>query len=193
MLLQLLWAIKYICLNYYHSQDSQLSIHQPTLQLQLLRQIHMVRFFLVYAIIQSDIGMKYCVYVCTYTSISIISGTYYKLLQTGSACYRVNSLSECSAAAVALGLSDTTASDDYQAGVTYDPPYCYFEGGSLKFNVNGLNTGSCSTSDKCVCRMGKRELTNWLYNKSYKFNQRKHISRRCPQFRHVQYNFLSHF
>ena len=43
------------------------------------------------------------------------------------------SLAECSLAGVALGLSDTTASMDGQtAGVSYDPPYCYFEGGDRK-------------------------------------------------------------
>ena len=31
----------------------------------------------------------------------------------------------CEAAAVALGLSDTSVEDDGQDGVDYDPPYCY--------------------------------------------------------------------
>ena len=47
-----------------------------------------------------------------------------------------------------------TAVDDDQLGVTYDPPYCYFEGNIFKFNYNGSNTGGCSTSDKCVCQIG---------------------------------------
>ena len=62
----------------------------------------------------------------------------------------------CEEAAISLGLFDTTVLDDGQsAGVTYDPPYCYYEGSSLKFN-NGMlfgapNQGSCSTYDRCLC------------------------------------------
>eukprot|EP00936_MAST-01D_sp_MAST-1D-sp1_P000605 g605.t1 len=59
---------------------------------------------------------------------------------------------ECSAAAARLGLSDTTASDDGQRSVSFDPPGCYFEGGSLKFNSDLSNTGRCTTSDNCVLR-----------------------------------------
>ena len=47
-------------------------------------------------------------------------------------------------------MSDVTASDDAQSSVAYDPPGCYFEGGSLKFNM-GSNTGPCTASDQCVC------------------------------------------
>ena len=60
-------------------------------------------------------------------------------------------MTECADAAKFLGLSDTSVSDDYQNGVSYDPPYCYFEGGSLKFN-QGNNYGSCSSSDMCLCK-----------------------------------------
>ena len=42
--------------------------------------------------------------------------------------------------------------DDGQNGVTYAPPFCYFEGESLKFNNWGTNTGPCTTSDQCICR-----------------------------------------
>ena len=64
---------------------------------------------------------------------------------------------ECETAAQELGLSDTTVVDDGQNGVSYDPPYCYFEGGSLKFNFLGTNTGSCTTSDNCLCVNTKRD------------------------------------
>ena len=64
------------------------------------------------------------------------------------------SLSECSSAAITLGLSDATAVDDEQSKKTYDPPYCYLEGGVLRFNSDGSNTGECSVEDKCVCRIG---------------------------------------
>ncbi len=63
----------------------------------------------------------------------------------------ITSLAACSAAASILSLGDTSASDDGQSGVSYDPPYCYFEGGSLKLNSDGSNYGSCSTSDECLC------------------------------------------
>ena len=35
--------------------------------------------------------------------------------------------------------------------MSYAPPYCYYEGGSLKFNTGGTNTGSCSSYDTCIC------------------------------------------
>merc|ERR1719160_278242 len=75
----------------------------------------------------------------------------YYLLTCGSCETHVMSLSDCSAGALALGLSDTTAEDDGQTGVTYDPPYCYFEYGRVKFNANGANTGDCTTTDQCIC------------------------------------------
>ena len=77
-------------------------------------------------------------------------------MTSGSTCPggRVTSLSECSTAAVALRLADTTAQDDNQSGSTLDPPYCYYEGGVLKYNSKGNNTGPCTTGDKCVCRAG---------------------------------------
>ena len=87
-----------------------------------------------------------------------MSGAPYVLVASGPTCsagsHVIKSLSECSAAAVVLELSDTTAVDDNQSGVTYDPPYCYFENNVLKFNSNGLNTGNCTATDKCVCRRG---------------------------------------
>eukprot|EP00413_Alexandrium_margalefii_P047934 CAMPEP_0204586642 /NCGR_PEP_ID=MMETSP0661-20131031/47609_1 /ASSEMBLY_ACC=CAM_ASM_000606 /TAXON_ID=109239 /ORGANISM="Alexandrium margalefi, Strain AMGDE01CS-322" /LENGTH=788 /DNA_ID=CAMNT_0051596297 /DNA_START=52 /DNA_END=2419 /DNA_ORIENTATION=- len=75
----------------------------------------------------------------------------YALKTSGSCQYSVTTMAECGAAASALSLSDTSPSDDNQPnGVTYDPPYCYFEGNSLKFN-GGKNTGPCSQSDNCLC------------------------------------------
>ena len=75
------------------------------------------------------------------------------ILNNGGAgiCKHIKSESRCEAAARVLGLSDNTAVDDGQNnGVPYDPPFCYFEGGSLMFN-NGANTGSCSLDDYCLC------------------------------------------
>ena len=78
--------------------------------------------------------------------------TVYKILDNNIyTCDRIRTTSECEAAALQTGLTDITVENDNQNGVTYDPPYCYFEGGSLKFNINGTNTGSCTPTDKCLC------------------------------------------
>ena len=71
-----------------------------------------------------------------------------------STCGRITSLSECSVAAAAVGLPDTSAVDDGQNARSFDPPYCYFEGGNLKFNSGGGNTGLCTSTDVCVCKTG---------------------------------------
>lgn len=67
-----------------------------------------------------------------------------------------------------------TATPDGQTGVEYDPPYCYFEGGTnyeqiLKFNADGSNTGTCGRGgdktaenyDRCVCRSCKYSEWSW--------------------------------
>jgi len=76
----------------------------------------------------------------------------YELVTSGTTCPRITSITECSSAAVSLGLADITASDDGYNSVSYDPPYCYFEGNGLKFNTNAGNTGPCTSSDKCLCK-----------------------------------------
>merc|ERR1712194_500501 len=73
---------------------------------------------------------------------------YFEVDSSGDPCPRITSISECSDAASELGLSDITASDDGQSGSRWDPPYCYFEDSSLKYN-SGSNTGSCHAHDKC--------------------------------------------
>ena len=67
-------------------------------------------------------------------------------------CDFITTAIECESAAIELGLYDTTVKDDGQNGVNYDPPYCYIEGRSLKFNSMGTNTGPCTTIDQCLCR-----------------------------------------
>ena len=71
-------------------------------------------------------------------------------------CDFVRSSSECESAAHELGLFASpvqfAAFDDGQDGVSYDPPFCYFEDATLKFNYLGTNTGPCTTIDKCLCR-----------------------------------------
>ena len=66
-------------------------------------------------------------------------------------CNRITSMSECETAAIALGLSDTTVINDGE-NWDRDPPYCYYEDSSLKYNP-GLNTGVCTPSDRCICKL----------------------------------------
>ena len=63
--------------------------------------------------------------------------------------------SECEDAARYLGLSDTSARSSNGGG--YDPPYCFFENGELRFNSGGTNYGECGANtdgglDQCLCR-----------------------------------------
>ena len=77
-------------------------------------------------------------------------------------CDFITTSSECETAAHYLGLSDTSA---VQSPLTDkdswgDPPYCYIENDSLKFNADGSNSGKCgeayngnpATHDKCLCK-----------------------------------------
>ena len=77
-------------------------------------------------------------------------------------CHPITTSSECEAAAQSLGLPDTSAvpSPLKDTDSWGDPPYCYIEDGSLKFNANGSNTGKCGEAyngeqrfhDKCLCK-----------------------------------------
>jgi len=96
--------------------------------------------------------------VCHKGDTCLCKTTTYELKTSGRCSTYIDSVAECSTAARSLGLSDTSPSDD---GVTYDPPGCYFEAGSLKFNQGG-NRGTCSsagrtglTPDTCLCKTGK--------------------------------------
>ena len=76
----------------------------------------------------------------------------------GIACTSITSRHSCEEAARQLGLGNTTARDDDGNVPTSDPPYCYFEDSELYFNEYGNNTGSCSSSDQCLCIQGKNQL-----------------------------------
>merc|ERR1711907_385576 len=85
-------------------------------------------------------------------------GPFY-LIESGNGddCMRIKSELECKAAAEQLNLADITVQDDRQShphGKPYDPPYCYLEAGSLKFNPDGANSGPCHSWDKCICGGG---------------------------------------
>ena len=51
-----------------------------------------------------------------------------------------------------LSWDGADAIPDGQSDVGYDPKYCYFEGGSLKFNSDARNIGVCRGSDECLCK-----------------------------------------
>jgi hypothetical protein len=78
--------------------------------------------------------------------------------QRGSCHFPFPSAKACSAAAWKLQLSEVAALDDHaenakqnaKGPVWFDPPYCYVEGGMLKFNKGG-NFGDCNSVDRCVC------------------------------------------
>ena len=73
-------------------------------------------------------------------------------MDSGISCDFVRTFSECESAAQELGLTDVTVEDDGQYRNPYDPPFCYFEAETLKFNKWGTNTGPCTNTDVCVCR-----------------------------------------
>ena len=70
---------------------------------------------------------------------------------TGSCAWNITSPAECSEQAQLMGFHDVTATDDGQTSVSFDPPWCYYEDGSLKFNA-GSNTGICTLGDICLCK-----------------------------------------
>ena len=75
----------------------------------------------------------------------------YHMVDYGSCIVPVDTMQHCEAAAAYLNLTDLTVQDDQQKQFNLDPPFCYFELGVLKFNVDGTNTGPCSQRDQCLC------------------------------------------
>jgi hypothetical protein len=78
------------------------------------------------------------------------------LLETGTCSIPATSVEECRIAAQALNLSSSQVTLDGQSGVSFDPPYCYFEESTLKLNL-GNNTGNCSSDDLCLCEVNSTE------------------------------------
>ena len=78
----------------------------------------------------------------------------YELQTAGRCLLYITSMSECTQAARALNLTSTKVSNDQQRKSTY-PPGCYFERffTSLKLNVDGTNTGTCSQDSECLCKL----------------------------------------
>ena len=64
--------------------------------------------------------------------------------------YEIKSISECTAAAKALGAPITSALSDGLYGSHSYPPFCYYSNGVVKFNA-GNNKGICDYSKKSIC------------------------------------------
>ena len=127
----------------------------------------------------STAGCEHChgAHICdtAYVLAKVVEGPafYYATFTSGAGCegngaHSITTLVDCEAAAVALGLVDTTAVNDGQSSVN-DPRACYFEvgcgqvvTGGLKFN-SGANSGPCGKPqwsdgdgcghDTCICRV----------------------------------------
>lgn len=75
----------------------------------------------------------------------------YSLRCEGACARPLTTTTDCEAAAVSLSLKHTTVIPDSHGGVSYDPPFCYHKSGTLKFEVDGNNIGSCSKTSQCLC------------------------------------------
>ena len=94
--------------------------------------------------------------------VPLATANYILVADPTATCDFIKTASECELAAQNLGLSDTTAYLN-NGGQSTDPPYCYEEGGSLKFDGAGTNSGQCGyvTSnpqhfDRCLCKNSPR-------------------------------------
>ena len=95
--------------------------------------------------------------MCTF-----VGGYYGYQLRSSGRCpnnTEIKSISECTRAAQFLILYDQSVSSDNLYKAPYDPPGCYYEGGSLKFNNYGGNYGYCSSDDKCLCKVPQSTTT----------------------------------
>jgi hypothetical protein len=87
----------------------------------------------------------------------VASFTEYEALDTGKCPQPIRTKKECQEAAIGLqyklGITivGVSAIEDYQDTRSTDPPFCYYEDNTLKFNSNGGNTGDCSATDRCFC------------------------------------------
>ena len=83
----------------------------------------------------------------------VVTTTKYTKVTSGTSCERIMSKEECERAAVALGLSDTTA---YAASYSHSPPYCYYKGSNnnLYYNDNGNSAAQCTSERECLCKGG---------------------------------------
>ena len=82
----------------------------------------------------------------------------YHMISTGTCGSPVATVSGCEAAAIALGLSDTSPYEGYdyaydeESGSSDEPPFCHTRGRtkSLYFSSQ-WNTGDCTPREQCIC------------------------------------------
>eukprot|EP00964_Phaeocystis_antarctica_P016765 scaffold9220_cov36-Phaeocystis_antarctica.AAC.1 len=79
-----------------------------------------------------------------------IAGGYYMIESSSCGGGLISTASECEAAAMALGLSDKTATDYSSYTSWYSPPGCSLSSGNLYVWARG--PGSCASSWKCICK-----------------------------------------
>merc|ERR1739848_276220 len=84
--------------------------------------------------------------------------------------FEIKSISECSAAAKALGASDYSVESDGDDRSNSNPPFCYYNAGKMKFNA-GNNKGYCSSQKAVVCLCVAAPTTTSPSNTSYSGNQ----------------------
>jgi len=73
----------------------------------------------------------------------------YKVQESGTCDHPITILSECDAAAKALGRPSVTSRWNDSPDYAGDPPYCHEEEGELRFK-NGT-AGTCSNAKPCLC------------------------------------------
>jgi hypothetical protein len=81
----------------------------------------------------------------------------YVLKNSGSCASPILSQKECSLAAKAASLANTTVMRTSPGGSTSFPPYCYANGDDLYLQESGANTGKCSATTPCLCHKYKRD------------------------------------
>ena len=95
--------------------------------------------------------------MCTF-----VGGTHYQTRTSGrcSPGTEIKSQYGCMDAADYFDVKSLSNDNKYKS--KYDPPGCYFDGhdgGKLKFNYDGGNTGYCTSYEKCVCRYDPKATT----------------------------------
>eukprot|EP00964_Phaeocystis_antarctica_P068361 scaffold41408_cov66-Phaeocystis_antarctica.AAC.1 len=83
-----------------------------------------------------------------------IAGGYYMIKSGSCGGDLISTKSECEAAATALDLSEKTAYDRTSSTYSYYPPGCQFVFyySSSLYVYGGGSTGSCSSSQQCICK-----------------------------------------
>ena len=106
-----------------------------------------------------------CAYV-GYTAPQLYTTWYKGRCPSGT---EIKSISECSAAAKALGAPDFSVSSDGDRGSNSTPPFCYYhyQSGGMKFNA-GNNKGYCLSQQGVICLcLAAPTTTTPQFSKSY--------------------------